>query len=46
MHKVTPVQKFHAKSFKLLMEHYRAVSEDQELDGILVETGVKEHLNA
>ena len=46
VHKVTPVQKFHAKSFKLLMEHYRAVSEDQELDAILVETGVKEHLNA
>jgi glutathione S-transferase len=45
-HKVTSVQKFHAKSFGLLMEHYKTVSQDQELREILVETGVKEYLNA
>ena len=45
-HKVTSVQKFHAKSFALLMEHYKTVSEDQELKKILAETGVKEYLNA
>ena len=45
-HKVTSVQKFHAKSFKLLMEHYEAVSQNQELEEILAETGVKEYLNA
>ena len=45
-HKVTSVQKFHIKSFKLLMEHYEAVSQNQELEEILAETGVKEYLNA
>ena len=45
-HKVTSVQKFHAKSFGLLMEHYKLVSQNQELEEALVETGVKEYLNA
>ena len=45
-HKVTSVQKFHAKSFGLLMEHYKSVSQNQELEEALVETGVKEYLNA
>jgi len=45
-HKVTSVQKFHAKSFKLLMEHYESVSQDQGLEEILAETGAKEYLNA
>ena len=45
-HKVTSVQKFHAKSFSLLMEHYKSISRDQELEEMLVETGVKEHLGA
>tara|TARA_B100000959_G_scaffold251488_3_gene280829 strand:+ start:2308 stop:3336 length:1029 start_codon:yes stop_codon:yes gene_type:complete len=45
-HKVTSVQKFHAKSFKLLMEHYASVSQDQELEELLVEAGVKRYLNA
>ena len=45
-HKVTSVQKFHMKSFKLLMEHYESVSQNQELEELLVETGVKRYLNA
>ena len=45
-HRVTSVQKFHAKSFKLLMEHYETVSQDQGLEEILTETGAKEYLNA
>ena len=45
-HKVTSVQKFHAKSFSLLMEHYKSISRDQELEEMLVETGVKEYLGA
>jgi len=45
-HKVTSVQRFHAKSFGLLMEHYKTVSQDQELEEILVEAGAKAYLNA
>ena len=45
-HKVTSVQKFHAKSFLLLMEHYKTVSQDQELKKTLVEAGAEEYLNA
>jgi hypothetical protein len=45
-HKVTSVQKFHAKSFGLLMEHYKLISRDQELEEMLEETGVKEYLGA
>ncbi len=45
-HKVTSVQKFHVKSFGLLMEHYKTVSQDQELKEVLVEANVKEYLNA
>jgi len=45
-HKVTSVQKFHAKSFGLLMEHYKTVSQDQELKKTLVEAGAEEYLNA
>ena len=45
-HKVTSVQKFHTKSFDLLMEHYKTVSQDQDLRKILVESGAMEYLNA
>ena len=45
-HKVTSVQKFHAKSFNLLMEHYKSISRDQELEEMLEETGVKGYLGA
>ena len=40
------MQKFHAKSFGLLMEHYKTVSQDQELKKALVEAGAEEYLNA
>ena len=45
-HKVTSVPKFHTKSFGLLMEHYKTVSQDQELRKILIEAGAEEYLNA
>ena len=45
-HKVTSVQNFHTKSFRLLMENYQTVSHHEELEDVLTETGVKEYLNA
>ena len=45
-HKVTSVQKFHAKSFGLLIEYYKTVSQDQQLKKALVESGAEEYLNA
>ena len=45
-HKVTSVQNFHTKSFRLLMENYQTASHHEELEDVLTETGVKEYLNA
>ena len=43
-HKVTSVQKYHAKSFSVLQEEYKAIPNKTELDDVLKSAGLLKFL--
>ena len=43
-HKVTSVQKYHTKSFSVLLEEYKAIPNKTELDGVLKSAGLLKFL--